>query len=83
MSDMWRSRSPPTPLVFDKIRAGTFVLPQRTAGSSSDSNGHTNGVHVPNGRASAADKTDITSKSGLKDQKTLTIEENLALFISR
>ncbi|KAH9838037.1 uncharacterized protein C8Q71DRAFT_574651 [Rhodofomes roseus] len=84
MADMWRSRAPPTPLDFEGIRSGAFVLNKKTypedgaaqralkdvkvdSGSSGMSNGST-----PNG----------TSAAGLKDQRALSLKDNVDLFVS-
>ena len=88
MADMWRSRAPPTPLDFDGIRDGSFTInkPQPL----------TNGVH-PNGNGTAAPKTvngngDAKASSnpsagkpngvGLKDQRALSLQDNLELFVA-
>lgn len=68
MADMWRSRPPPTPLVYDEIKAGTFAARQRPAGSDTN--------EVTNGQAT-------NSNGGLKDQRKLTLQETLSLFVSR
>ena len=77
MADMWRSRDKPTPLDFDAIVEGSFVVkePTKNAASSSNTkgqvNGHANGASSSNGNG------------GLKDQRALTLQDNLALFVSR
>ena len=94
MSDMWRSRAPPLPLDFDAIRSDTFVLREQPAsqpsavsnGSSKGSNGKTtNGANgskstekLLNGASAPAPPA-----AGLKDQRSLTLSDNLALFVSR
>ena len=66
MRDMWRSRDKPTPLDFDAIVEGSFVVkePTKHAASSSNTkgqvNGHANGASWSNG------------SGGLKDQRALT-----------
>ncbi|KAL4063733.1 hypothetical protein J3A83DRAFT_4104531 [Scleroderma citrinum] len=86
MTDMWRSRAAPTPLDFDTIENGTFVVkePMKSSGGVSRSSsgkplasGHINGngpisTSAPNG----------TTNVGLKDQRALSLQDNLALFIS-
>ncbi|KAI0718410.1 hypothetical protein C8T65DRAFT_638983 [Cerioporus squamosus] len=93
MADMWRSRAPPTPLDFDKIRDGTFSLnrPQQ--------NGvHANGSAAENGKPGEASGSGSTSTekllngsssssasasgAGLKDQRALSLQDNLELFVS-
>lgn len=76
MADMWRSRAPPTPLVYDEIKAGTFILRDRNVTSAPDSHANGSNQAVPNG-------TTTSASGGLKDQKTLTLQETLALFVSR
>jgi hypothetical protein len=95
MADMWRSRSPPLPLDFDAIRNGTFVLreqppaqtsavpngPSKDMANGTATNGASgsksvekllNGVNGP-----------VQTAAGLKDQRSLTLGDNLALFVSR
>ncbi len=91
MGDMWRSRAPPIPLDYDKIRDGTFVLnrAQQPNGVHVNSSGSPNG----NGKAPEAGGSATTEKllngssfasgAGLKDQRALSLQENLELFISR
>lgn len=84
---MWRSRAPPLPLDFDAIRNGTFVLREPAKQQSTHSNGKVNGT--VNGSKStekilngASDSSPATT-GGLKDQRTLTLADNLALLVSR
>ena len=98
MADMWRSRAPPLPLDFDAIRIGTFILreepPAQTNVAPNGSpkgkaNGMTNNVasgskgveKLLNG-ANGANGSAPTA-AGLKDQRSLTLGDNLALFVSR
>ena len=93
MEDMWRSRPKPTPLDFDSIRDGSFKLEKKSI-----INGHVNGNGVapeapvagPSGSAAVEKLLDGSSGSttpstpnGLKDQRTLTLQESLELFVSR
>ena len=75
MRDMWRSRDKPTPLDFDAIVEGSFVVkePTKHALSSSSTKGQVNG------HGSEASY----GNGGLKDQRALTLQDNLALFVSR
>ncbi len=73
MSDMWRSRSPPTPLDFDAILDGSFHPRDNSALSTTD-----NESSVTNGRIKGS-----FNGPSLKDQRTLTLKDNLKLFISR
>ncbi|KAH7923312.1 hypothetical protein BV22DRAFT_1196801 [Leucogyrophana mollusca] len=92
MEDMWRSRAAPTPLDFDSIKDGSFVLreppkqpaPSRPTNgkSSASTNGTANGfagAHVNgNGQLSSSQN----GVAGLKDQRALSLQDILALFIS-
>jgi ubiquitin-like 1-activating enzyme E1 B len=77
MADMWKSRAPPTPLDYDTILDGTFQ-PSRAHASAISSNGSTSKSGA-NGAAAQA----TTSASTLKDQRALSLKDNLELFISR
>jgi ubiquitin-like 1-activating enzyme E1 B len=94
MSDMWRARAPPVPLDFDAILDDTFVLRTEEA-AMAPSNGKTNGAshsHSANA-ATSGSKASVNGAnapapapaagSGLKDQKQLTLKDNVLLFISR
>ncbi|KAF8836558.1 hypothetical protein BDN67DRAFT_1014595 [Paxillus ammoniavirescens] len=80
MADMWRSREKPTSLDFDAIMDGSFVVKEPSksgaapANSKQQPNGHTNG----HAKASTSQK----GQSGLKDQRALSLQENLSLFVS-
>ncbi|KAJ3758524.1 hypothetical protein EV360DRAFT_43688 [Lentinula raphanica] len=67
MSDMWKHRAPPVPLAYDTIINGSFV----GVDSSQALNGTTGASGQTNG-----------SKVVMKDQKKLTLKENLELFVS-
>ncbi|KAF7356767.1 Uba2 [Mycena venus] len=95
MSDMWRARTPPVPLDFDQILDGSFVLrsEEPPAAATAPSNGKSNGVLKPanavasgsgsNGAANTdAGSTTLAAGSGLKDQKQLSLKDNVLLFIS-
>ncbi|KAJ8082447.1 E1 ubiquitin-activating protein uba2 [Marasmius tenuissimus] len=79
MSDMWRTRTPPTPLDFEKIMEGSSDPPQihseamnaSANGSDPIPNGQTNGK-APSGKG----------QPSLKDQRTLSLKDNLLLFVS-
>ena len=79
MADMWRSREKPTPLDFDAIMGGSFVMKEPTKSKASSSKGQPNG-HM-NGDATKS--TPSNGNGGLKDQRALTLQDNLALFVSR
>ncbi|PBK83910.1 hypothetical protein ARMGADRAFT_1018827 [Armillaria gallica] len=69
MSDMWRSRAPPIPLDFDAIMDDTFILRQN--GSSNEQNRQASTSRAANGHSSA-----------IKDQRTLSLRDNVLLFVS-
>jgi ubiquitin-like 1-activating enzyme E1 B len=90
MEDMWRSRAKPTPLSFDGILNGSFTLPQistqPTNGVSSKSSANQNSADLSiasHGSASESNGSPLKSASGLKDQRALTLHDNLDLFVSR
>ena len=72
MSDMWKSRAQPTPLDFDAILNGTF--PSQDNGLAVDNHGSSSA----NGYASGSSQPPV-----LKDQRALTLKDNLHLFTSR
>ncbi|KAK7676268.1 hypothetical protein QCA50_020769 [Cerrena zonata] len=91
MADMWKSRAPPTPLEFDAIRKGTFKLDKDSAqtNGTSNTNGSTrNGSKSAPGNTAAPENTSndsqaaSTSKPSLKDQRALTLQDSLELFVS-
>ncbi|KAJ7087251.1 hypothetical protein B0H15DRAFT_843243 [Mycena belliarum] len=92
MSDMWRARAPPVPLDFDAILDETFVLrPDEPV-----SNGKLNGVSKPVNAVASGSKAPVNGTSGndvgssaqpvagsgLKDQKQLSLKDNVLLFVS-
>lgn len=79
MADMWRSREPPLPLDFDAIQNGTFVLratPVTNGASHSKINGSTETAKP------LISTAPVPSTAGLKDQRELTLADNLALFVA-
>ena len=85
---MWRSRSPPTPLDFDSIIDGTFNLnsadsstANAIASGSGSSSSSSSSVNLPNGQVNG--NGSIPPSEGLKDQRALTLKDNLELFVSR
>src|SRR5262245_52630659 len=91
MADMWKTRAPPTALDFDSIAEGTFTLPSTSSATSEATTpdpGSVSTVKSPrvtlNGTSEAAGSVSASkTASGLKDQKELTLQENLVLFVSR
>ncbi|KAJ7694800.1 hypothetical protein B0H17DRAFT_931436 [Mycena rosella] len=97
MSDMWRARAPPVPLDFDAILDGTFVLRtgEPAATDTAPSNGKVNGVSKTANAAASGSKAPVNgvasidagssapaAGSGLKDQKQLSLKDNVLLFVS-
>jgi hypothetical protein len=78
MADMWKTRVPPVPLLFEDIKNGTFLLRGKPANATT-LNGATASVDSQNGHGASTS----TTGAGLKDLKTLTLQDNLELFISR
>ena len=98
MEDMWRFRDKPLPLDFDLIESDQFILRGQVVDAVNPStdgiprpvNGDSSVDVRPNGsiaNGSSASSTlkGSTAKSshGLKDQRSLSLRENLALFVSR
>ncbi|KAF8121553.1 hypothetical protein EV363DRAFT_1363763 [Boletus edulis] len=73
-------REKPTPLDFDAILDGSFAVkePTKIAASSSNSKGQVNG-HANGG---AMKPSSSNGNGGLKDQRALTLRDNLALFVT-
>ncbi|OJT14808.1 Ubiquitin-activating enzyme E1-like [Trametes pubescens] len=87
MGDMWRSRAPPTPLDFDAIRAGTFVLARKSKnGAVAPQTNGTTGSSVAekqlNGGSTSASVSAEANGAKLKDQRALTLQDNLELFVA-
>ncbi|KAF5364953.1 hypothetical protein D9758_008117 [Tetrapyrgos nigripes] len=99
MADMWRHRAPPTPLNFDQIMDGSFVMKRVVSAPEPSANGHpphgaapvlVNGQSGKSGSNSKAESSTnsnsgaegSSSKVALKDQKKLSLKENLELFVS-
>ena len=73
------------PLDYDKIMDGSFELhAQKASTNSTAENGHvTNGRSNVNGKPSANGQTSGSATAKLKDQRALSLKDNLELFISR
>ncbi|KAF9479531.1 hypothetical protein BDN70DRAFT_932510 [Pholiota conissans] len=86
MTDMWKSRSPPTPLDYDSILDGTFQPSTQINGNATPAavNAVASGSSLTNGASSSANGkvNGVTNTSNLKDQRALTLKDNLELFIS-
>ncbi|KAH0579238.1 hypothetical protein H2248_003389 [Termitomyces sp. 'cryptogamus'] len=81
MADMWKSRAPPVPLDFDTILDGTFIL--RDEGTSKNRGGATDKAdQSATSIASVNGNVGMTSNgAGLKDQKALSLKDNVELFV--
>ncbi|KAF9653547.1 hypothetical protein BDM02DRAFT_3107460 [Thelephora ganbajun] len=77
MADMWKMRAPPVSLSFEGIKNGSFVLRGKPANATMP-NGPVAAVNGQNGH----DASTSSTGAGLKDQKALTLQDNLELFIS-
>ncbi|KAF8432324.1 repeat in ubiquitin-activating protein-domain-containing protein [Boletus edulis BED1] len=79
---MWRSTEKPTPLDFDAILDGSFVVKEstKTAAPSSNSKGEVNG-HLDGDTIKLPPPLLSNGNGGLKDQCVLSLGDNLALFV--
>ena len=78
MADMWKVRAPPVPLSFEGIKNKTFTLRGKPSNMTT-SNGAAASSNSQNGHGASTS----AAGAGLKDQQTLTLQDNLELFISR
>lgn len=78
MADMWKTRAPPVPLLFEGIKDGSFTI-RGKPDNTTTSDGMANLINSQNGHGASTS----AAGPGLKDQKTLTLKDNLGLFISR
>jgi ubiquitin-like 1-activating enzyme E1 B len=99
MEDMWRFRDKPVPLDFDLIQSDQFTLrgqavnavgPStdgilRSVNGDSSVDGRLNGSVANRNSSLSSTPKGPTAKSshGLKDQRSLSLRENLTLFVSR
>ncbi|KAI0634914.1 hypothetical protein C8Q77DRAFT_1104728 [Trametes polyzona] len=83
MADMWRTRAPPVPLDFDAIQAGTFVLsrPSQNGASASQMNGSV-GSSATEKQLNGSGAAPSANGAKLKDQRALSLQDNLELFVS-
>ncbi|TBU39389.1 hypothetical protein BD309DRAFT_1012010 [Dichomitus squalens] len=92
MADMWRSRAPPTPLDFDQIRAGSFASPPAAKPHPQPNGVHAHGNGNVDGKPTGSSATEIllngaggpagATGAGLKDQRALSLQDNLELFVA-
>ena len=88
MPDMWRHRKPPVPLDYDKIMDGSLELraAKPSTGSTENGqvvNGRSNDVTNTNGKPRIVSLPAGNATAKLKDQRTLSLKDNLELFVSR
>lgn len=84
MADMWKSRSPPTPLDYISILDGTFQSTNTASGKVTPENAVASGSGLSEKTSpSSGSANGASSTSHLKDQRALTLKDNLELFISR
>ncbi|KAJ3796913.1 hypothetical protein GGU11DRAFT_809438 [Lentinula aff. detonsa] len=76
MGDMWKHREPPVPLDYDQIISGTFILDKQGSSKAKEERNRINGASSLNGTGNK--KT--AEKVVMKDQRKLTLKENLMLF---
>ncbi|KAH9941250.1 uncharacterized protein BXZ73DRAFT_98467 [Epithele typhae] len=91
MADMWRSRAPPIPLDFDKILEGSFPLlrpqqnglpqPPQNGNASSSKQRETVGTGKAEVKVNGTAPVSVNG-AGLKDQRALSLQDNLELFIA-
>jgi ubiquitin-like 1-activating enzyme E1 B len=95
MSDMWKSRTPPVPLDFAGIQAGSFVLrgvsastaPNGSASSAPKGSTATEAVvrgsvaalTITNGKTNGS--TSAPDAAKLRDQRLLSLSETLEQFV--
>lgn len=77
---MWKSRSPPIPLDLNGIMNNSFVLRQGTDAHANGASASTS--KVPHPQAPINGQTNGIAPK-LKDQQTLSLKDNLSLFIDR
>ncbi|KZT71220.1 hypothetical protein DAEQUDRAFT_688223 [Daedalea quercina L-15889] len=84
MADMWRSRAPPTPLDFEGIRKGTFVPTKKAYAEDTSAHSAKKAAKVDGGKTNVANGSSSNSANtaGLKDQRALSLKDNLDLFVS-
>ncbi|KAG8910652.1 E1 ubiquitin-activating protein uba2, partial [Tulasnella sp. 408] len=84
MADMWKARTPPTPLDRDLILTDKFVAPAVPAPSSSEPSGRANAKVTANGTGSSTipngGVASSSSQAKLKDQRQLSLKDNVQLF---
>ena len=81
MEDMWKvqGRVKPVPLEYEAIMLGTFVTPP--VRKAAHANGKTGAEYGKNGLEKAP--AEVAKTAGLKDQRELSVKDNLELFIDR
>jgi ubiquitin-like 1-activating enzyme E1 B len=86
MEDMWKveGRVKPVPLDYETIMAGNFTAPPvRAAAANGNKTGKENGTAPAKPEEPKAPADVARSAVGLKDQRELSVKDNLELFIDR
>ncbi|KAJ9093229.1 hypothetical protein QFC19_008435 [Naganishia cerealis] len=83
MEDMWKveGRVKPVPLDYESIIAGSFTVPPVRASASGNKAIKQNGTTNPKPEEPKAPADVARSATGLKDQRELSVKDNLELFI--
>lgn len=88
MEDMWKveGRVKPVPLEYEAIMSGTFVTPpvRKAATANGKTTAAENGKKGENGtKGVEKPPAEVAKTAGLKDQRKLSVKDNLELFIDR
>jgi ubiquitin-like 1-activating enzyme E1 B len=89
MPDMWRTRQPPTPLEFDSILNGSFAVSTKSQINARPiknlpKQARANGLEIHKRGDSELPSTSSSGDgTGFKDQRKLSLRDNLELFVSR
>jgi ubiquitin-like 1-activating enzyme E1 B len=86
MTDMWRTRAPPVPLDYTAIKAGTFELRGQSIANnttSADTPDKGKGSSATENVLQNGSKGESATGTKLRDQKALSLQEILALFVDR
>lgn len=76
MTDMWRERVKPVPLIFENIISGDTHPHQ--IGDGNMKNGH-----ITQGSNGTSNGSGNVSGSGIKDQRAMNLKDMLDMFMSR
>jgi ubiquitin-like 1-activating enzyme E1 B len=83
MEDMWKveGRVKPVPLEYESIMSGTFVTPPVRKAAPANGKSESAPENGKNGVEKAP--AEVAKSGGLKDQRELSVKDNLELFIDR